>query len=197
MGSLKGVVNFRLFMECKYIPQKVVFWFDDKNTASAYKWLTTNTPFPERNHFTEQHHYLAQQEKVAKLFSEGKGKTAENEAIYKALTQSLNAMVYSRWQESIIPEKVIGRMAVFSTINMPVIVCNSFDNFYKVEMGGDETLSKITDNFQLEVNYAYIDRNGNHLNEYFLIDVVSFDNLGGYMATMDADFDAMIQILDD
>ena len=41
----------------------------------------------------------------------------------------------------------------------------------------DTAPSKITDNFQLEVNYAYMTSNWNNINEYFLIDILNFDLL--------------------
>ncbi len=54
--------------------------------------------------FTQQHHYLSSNHKVAKLLASKNKPNIENEVIYKALNQSLNAMVYLRHKASIIPE---------------------------------------------------------------------------------------------
>jgi len=67
-----GTINIKLFIECKYIPQPNVFWFSHKDMISTRKWLINNTPLPENNTFTEQHHYLTSDNKVAKLFASKK-----------------------------------------------------------------------------------------------------------------------------
>ena len=36
-----GTVNVQLFIECKYIQQKVVFWFDNKNINFVYHYKET------------------------------------------------------------------------------------------------------------------------------------------------------------
>ena len=64
-----GAVIIKLFIECKYIPQANLFWFSDKDVASAKQWVIANTPLRENNIFTERHHYLATNPKVAKLFA--------------------------------------------------------------------------------------------------------------------------------
>ncbi len=97
-----GSIHIKLFIECKYIPQINVFWFDTKDREAAKKWLASNTPFKENNSCIEGHHYLSQSESVAKLFASKKVPNVENETIYKALNQSLNEMVYLRQQGSII-----------------------------------------------------------------------------------------------
>lgn len=91
-----GSINIRLFIECKYIPYKIVFWFDDKDMESAKKWVTSNSSLPENNIYTDKHHYLATNSTVAKLFRGKTKRSQENEAIYKALNQCLNSMVSNR-----------------------------------------------------------------------------------------------------
>ena len=80
-----GTINFKLFIECKYIPQKIVFWFSEKDILSTKDWVTSNTPLRKNNMFTDQHHYLATNRKVAKLFASKNKSGIENEVIYKAL----------------------------------------------------------------------------------------------------------------
>lgn len=96
-GRLRGTINFKLYIECKYIPNKVVFWFDKKDRKSTGEWLVTKTSLRENNAYTEAHRYLAANECVAKLFAGETGRDQENEVMYKALNQCLNALVSNRW----------------------------------------------------------------------------------------------------
>jgi hypothetical protein len=117
-----------------------VFWFSDKDIAAATKWVVSNTPLKsEDNKYTRQHHYLASEQKVAKLFASKNKRSPDNEAIYRALNQSLNAMVYLRRRQSIIPEIRNGDIRRLASVEMPVILCNDFDNFYRVEMDDQAT----------------------------------------------------------
>ena len=50
-------------------------------------------------------------------------------------------------------------------------------------------------NFQLEVNYAYIDNQNNRKSEYFLIDVIDFNNLDDFMKVLEGDKNIMFTIL--
>lgn len=188
-----GTINIKLFIECKYISHKNVFWFANKDIVSAKKWVTSNTPLTENKIFTDQHHYLTPNQKVAKLFASKNKPNNENEVIYKALNQSLNAMVYLRGRESIIPR--VPSCNILKTVELPVILCNSFDNFYRVEMEGSSSPQKITDNFQLEINYAYLDYQGNRKSEYFLLDVVDFNNFDKFLAVLETDKDAIARII--
>lgn len=190
-----GTINIKLFIECKYIPQTNVFWFSDKDKMSTKEWLITNTPLKENNMYTEQHHYLASNPKVAKLFASKNKPNVENEVIYKALNQSLNSMVYLRHRKSIIPEKQNRKNKILHTIEMPVILCNSFENFYRVEMTDSNDSQPICDNFQLEVNYAYIDQDKKNRNEFFLIDIIDFNNINDFLNQLDSDIDAIISIM--
>jgi hypothetical protein len=190
-----GTINIKLFIECKYIPQTNVFWFSDKDVASTREWLTTNTPLTERNMFTEQHHYLASNPQVAKLFASKNKPNVENEVIYKALNQSLNSMVYLRHRESIIPEIPNHNNDILATIEMPVILCNSFEKFHRVDMADSRESKTIQENFQLEVNYAYIDHNKNNQNEFFLIDVIDFNKIDDFLNQLESDKDAIFQII--
>lgn len=187
-----GNVNIKLFIECKYIAQKIVFWFHDKDILKAEELIVNNTPLPKNNAYTKKHHYLSNSDYVAKLFADEKKQKAENELIYKALNQSLNAMVYYRDSDSIIPESSRYTKA---TVNYPVIICNNFDNFYRVDIGSSDKPVNITSNFQLEVNYAYVDSSKNHTNEYFLIDIISFDKLDNFLLALKKDIESINVIL--
>jgi len=182
-----GTVNVKLFVECKYISQKTVFWFHDKDKQKAEELVTQTTPLRPDNTYTAKHHYLGEVDRVAKLFSDEQKKSAESEIFYKALNQSLNAMVYYRNKESIIKLPKGGKDYILRTVNYPVIVCNSFENLYRVEIDTDADPSNITENFQLEVNYAYMTSNGSNVNEYFLIDILNFDLFDNFLEKIGSD----------
>lgn len=183
----RGFVNVKLFIECKYISQKTVFWFHDKDKQKAEDLVTQTTPLIKDNIYTEKHHYLEGIDSVAKLFADDGKKSADNEIFYKALNQSLNAMVYYRNKESIIKLTPGRKSLVLKTVNYPIIVCNSFDNLYRVEIDTDVEPSNITENFQLEVNYAYMTSDGNNKNEYFLIDILNFDIFDSFLEKIEVD----------
>jgi hypothetical protein len=158
--------------------------------------VISNTPLKSKdNIYTQKHHYLAFSRKVAKLFASKNVRGAENEVIYRALNQSLNAMVYLRGKESIIPDIQSGRIPQLASVEVPVILCNSLANFYRVEMDDQTTPQPIEENFQLEVNYAYRDLQGNHRSEYFLLDVINFEKFADYLTILESDKDAMFHIL--
>src|SRR4030043_1429892 len=70
-----GTVNVKLFVECKYISQKTVFWFHDKDKQKAEELVTQTTPLPPDNTYTAKHHYLGEVDRVAKLFSDEQKKS--------------------------------------------------------------------------------------------------------------------------
>ena len=125
-GRFIGTVNVKLFIECKYISQNTVFWFHDKNIQEAEELVIKTTPLKKDNTYTQKHHYLDGENSVAKLFADERKKSADNEIFYKALNQSLNAMIYYRNKGTII-KLAPGRDGyVLKTLNYPIIICNSF-----------------------------------------------------------------------
>ena len=189
-----GFIIIKLFVECKYISQPNVFWFSDKDVASAKQWVATNTPLRGDDYSISKHHYLAKP-KVAKLFASRNRPNTEGEVIYRALNQSLNAVVSMRWKGSINQEFRGQGMPVFATVEMPTILCNSFADFYRVEIDDPDQPKPIDDNFELEVNYAYLDDQKNNKTEYFLIDIVDFEKLDGFLSILEADVAAILSIL--
>lgn len=172
-----GYVAVRLFIECKFIASDAVFWFADKDRESALELVCANGPFRRGNIYTEKPHYLSQSSRVAKLFSTSNTKAAENEPFYKALNQSLNAMTSMRGQPVTIPSIRKSSQHPVTVLEYPVVVCSSFDRIFSVDFYADSEPQPIQENFQLEVSYAYIDRNEYQRNDYFLLDFVAFDKL--------------------
>lgn len=175
-GQHKGWSNVRFIIECKYISTETVFWFDAKDKKRAEEMVIRETPLEKNNTYTQQHHYM-QDERVAKLFASEKSKDLSNEPIYKAINQSLNAMIYFRHE----PPMQRQNVRILRTVCYPVIVLNGFEKVFKVNIG-ESGNSSITDKyFQLEINYAYLDTNKRNMNEYFLIDVVDFNYLDDFL----------------
>jgi hypothetical protein len=185
-----GMINIRLFIECKHINGEIAFWFDNKNKANAIARITSDTPLTQDNTHTQKHHYLMD-ERVAKLFSKKLG--SDQDVIYKALTQVLHAIIYDN--EYHIPSMLLPhRRKILAHLDYPVIICHSFENFYQVYEDGKD-FSRISRNFQLEVNYAYLSRAGNSKLDYFLIDMVDFNKMENFLALLEeADIGAIAEI---
>jgi len=182
-----GTINIRLFIECKYITGKTVFWFDDKDKNRATERIMTDTGMDHPNHninIKELHYFI--DVPVAKLFSSEKSRNEDNELISKAINQNLNALIYYRNRTGLIPEDSNRRTQVLRQVSYPIIVVNSFENFFRTSMIDEtEKVEPITEPFQLEVNYAYIDKDRGGHNEYFLIDVVSIDKLQDFLLMLE------------
>jgi hypothetical protein len=180
--GLAGKLYFRLFIECKYIKQDTVFWFDKKDYVRLGKKLNNILPFETYNqygNFNEKmksnHYYKG--ENVAKIFKSDSDKNFENELIYGALNQSLNSLVYYKNEKNIfVDNSSIGcRLSCPEWfIDYPIVLVDNYSKFFKVEMDNSAVPSEIDSSFQLETNYSYFDREKNSaITDYFLVDVVS------------------------
>ena len=181
-----GTLDVRLFVECKYINGKTVFWFDTKDKEKATERIMEDTGMehPHHNINIEKLHYF-QDVPVAKLFASEKSRGEEHEIWSKAINQNLNALVYYRNKNDLIPPDKNLMQKVLRRVSFPIIACSSFENLYRTDMANESGESEqITKPFQLEVNYAYVNRARVGLNEYFLIDVVSIELLSEFLATL-------------
>ncbi len=106
-------------------------------------------------------------------------------------------MVYFNHEQddSIIPEASQRMINILAAASYPIIICNSFSNFYSVEVESTGKPSPIDNHFQLEINYAYIDPGKKHQNEYFLIDVLDFQKMDSFLDSLEADVKAMEVLL--
>jgi len=184
---LIGDVAVRLFIECKFVPTRSVFWFAEKDQVSAEDLVCASGTFRRDNIYTKKHHYLAQSPRVAKLFASGSNRTQETDPFYKALNQALNAMVSMRGRPVSVPALKGSRGTPRVVIEFPVVVCSSFDQIFAVDFQTESTPEPIADNFQLEVRYAYIDRHNDERDEYFLLDFVEFSQLDKFAEAVDED----------
>jgi len=171
-------IRTRLFLECKYIPQETVLWFDNKDMTRTSDLIDSMFGAETKRYTQERINYTYGEDvAVAKLFG-STSKNSENESLATAINQCLNALIYYR-NETTAP--VPGGMGLSTTLSYPVIVCNSFDNFRKASMLDSKIpLEEVTQPFQLEVNYAYLDEKKKPQNEFFLIDVITIDQIAQY-----------------
>lgn len=176
------VIDCRLFVECKHVGnQKTVFWFDSIDQKSADRLVRRKFGFPQNNATPNQMRYLDDRNfSVAKLFASGSGeKSSENELMFKAINQALGSYIYGdngRLLEQ--PFCKIERI-----IPYPVIVCNNFDGFFRINRNDESTLTSMADmdSFLVEINYAYKDKTGSSQQEYFLVDIVNFEKMREFL----------------
>lgn len=164
-------LKVRLFIECKYINKPVVFWFREKNFTIAENLAKDNDILNrEDNLYLKNesvipnviHHYIKDNE-IVKLFS------GEKDIFYTAINQALNALIFfDEHRDST------------NVMNYPIIVVNSFDNLYR-RVDSDNGYVGIDKNFQIEVYYSYKNVSKENVTKYFLIDVVSLDNLNEFL----------------
>ena len=189
-GRWCGDVVVRLFVECKFVPSHAVFWFTEKDMPAAETLVCSFGGFRRDNTYTNKHHYLSQCARVAKVFASETNRGQDFEPFYKALNQVLNAQVSMRWRRpaSLEPNRPSG--AKLLVIDCPVVVCSSFDKLYATDFYDEITPMKISANFQLEVQYAYVDGAGGQRDDYFLVDFVEFSRLSELSALIAQDAEA-------
>lgn len=195
-GHYYGELAIRLFVECKFLPGHSVFWCADKDQPAAMNLVCKQGGgFRRDNFYTSRHHYLAEAPRVAKVFASSKA-SAEQDPFFKALNQVLSAQVAMRDQLPSVFSENRERMKAHGVLNYPVIVCSSFAGVYSVDFYSDDPPSQLVENFQLEVQYAYADKEGSARNDYFLIDIVEFDQLNKLTDALEIDAKTAIHFLE-
>jgi len=180
-------VNVQLFLECKYIQGVNVFWFHKKDDFKARSLVAKQLNLRRNNTYIEKFHYMDVHEKAAKLFASQKGKSIENEPFFKAINQILNAYLYFRTGKTIIQSEKAQNPHIDKFLHFPVIICSSFEKLFKTEMGQEGVPQKIAENFLLEVHYAYVNASRLSQTEYFLIDIVEYDQLEVFLEKIKRD----------
>jgi hypothetical protein len=182
-----GDVVVRILVECKFIASESVFWFAPKNMTATRVLVHGLGPFKEDNAYTKKHHYLADSASVAKLFTSSNGKAQEADPFYKALNQALNGTIALRHQPTRHPELQRRAGVRLVTLNYPVVVCSSFAQLYATDFLVDSEPTLLKENFQMEVEYAYHDKEGRQRNDHFLLDFVEFDKLSDFQKSISID----------
>jgi hypothetical protein len=178
-----------LIVECKFIDSPNAFWFFPRNEQASLSLVHRNTGLPEEvdNTYTLQHHYI-KDKVVAKLFDSGGAQ--EQSSFFKALNQVLHGLIALRSSALSLLKPDASSGAVRRHAIHPVILCNSFDKCYRVDSKDLLQPTPITENFLLEVHYAYLASNGSRMSEYILVDVVSFELLDSFLGSLEKDVKA-------
>lgn len=193
-GQHEGYVLVRLYIECKFVPSYAVFWFAEKNKREAAELVHSITGFTPNNSYTSNHHYLAQSDRVAKLFTSSQTKQQETDLFYKALNQILSAYVAFRDQPVATASRTNKLHGKVLTLTYPLVVCSSFNKVFAADFLGQIQICRQDDNFQLEVRYAYGESSQSARNEYFLVDFASFDKLAQFTQAIARDVDSAITL---
>jgi len=184
-------INIQLFIECKYIKQEIIFWFDNIDKKKAVKSIEKETGlgivYNEGRHSgdlsIDKFSHL-QNDDVAKLFSTN---TNREDVIYKAMNQCLHSQIYYRstGKKPIANEFIRHSNSKSKIIQMPVIVCDNFEKLLRVNFDddGSYTTDKIQNAFVLETNYR---------DEYFLIDIVDVNYLPQFLENVEAEMKSIM-----
>jgi hypothetical protein len=179
-------IRIRLFIECKYVRETSLFWFDKKDEVEVKKLLDRRTPFRSDNTFQKEHHYLSALLEVARLF-QTKGRGEEGDPIFKAVNQTLHGYIYNAEHPFLVnPPQSDKRLNwPTSTLNYPVIVFSTFATFFRTGVDNVD-VKKLESNFQFEVRYAYTHPAlGQRARDFFLIDMVKFDGLADFLKSLE------------
>jgi hypothetical protein len=177
-------IRVRLHVECKYIAQNVVFWFDARDDCRAFEWIFSNTPFRRNNAFVNDHHHIRGVKEVAKLFASDGKRTEDNDPIFRAINQCLNGCIHNRGEDWLLP---INEHEEVHLLEYPVIVCSDFGTFFRTDVSASKDPVPLKGNFLMELNYAFVDNAGGSRRDYFLVDVVEFSGLDAFLAAIDAE----------
>ncbi len=185
-GTVSGSLVARLFMECKYVQQPTLFWVEKQNRDAAMAVLERRTNLTSTNMYSQKHHYLSEpNRKVAKLYASANGEGTENEQMFKALNQTLNAMIGLRETRAVLTDE----WTKFA-VDYPVVCCDSFQRFFETDLDAETAPLPLTRAILLDVNYAY-PTSGTPRFEQFIVDVVPFDSLPVFDAVVKSDMEIM------
>ena len=193
-------LNVQLFVECKYINQDVLLWFDKPNQEKAVEALEKATGLQLAVRHSGDvlpdsfRYYTA--EKVAKIFS---GNSGREDLIYKALSQSLRALVYyKQWAPGPIENSFNDHPeSVNHVVRYPVVVCDNFQNLKELRIGTDSgnlDVSELKGDFLLETNYVYFNKaKTTTIDDYFWIDFVDANKLGQFLQILESEAAAILR----
>lgn len=163
----------KLFIECKYIKSPAVFWFKKRDTKKAIELGKDNNILSDKPDFYvddgAKHHYVDSKEVSCQWTQEN------NDTFAEAQHQVLKAMLFFEGHQD----------SENYEIRYPMIVINSLEQLSKRE-DAPQNYSSIADNFQLEINYSYKNKNKENATKYFLIDIVSLPLLEEFIKQLES-----------
>lgn len=186
----RGAVAIQLFIECKYINQEIIFWFDKFNKGQAILKLEKETGLriaynkPGGYDIPWNHFHYLHQEKVAKLFSPN---INNEDIIYKAISQSLTAQRFYALSNRLIfkKENHFAYQDITKTVRYPIVLCDNFENLFEIKKeDASYTYPKIPSSFLIEAYYTF---EKNAQADYVLIDVVDINRLDDFLKNLEAE----------
>jgi len=161
------------FIECKYVNSENVIWFIDKDLEKTKKLISSNRVMRDCEDYQlkiingtsiKMHHYI-DGNKVAKLTA----KNGNTDIFFDGMNGCLHGLISLENQN-------------YETyrLNYPLIVLNSFDKIHEVIDSGDTPYSTVRENFQLAVDYSYLEKD-KQVKRHFIVDVVSLDLLTEFL----------------
>jgi hypothetical protein len=191
--NVSRLLRVQLLVECKYIPETTatVFWFDKSDDGGKRSQLVqASIPQFKTHSLLVQHHYYARRDSgVAKLFASDSKRGEEKEPIYVALTQCLGALI-QLGAFTLMTNHKASEVDATLTCRYPVVVCSSFDRFRRTNVQGADP-APVTDNFLLEVNYAFTNSANRPVQRFALIDMVSWQLIDRFLAELEKEVDAV------
>lgn len=166
-GSGSSMLEIHLFIDCKFLKNPNVLWFQKKDIKEANKLAMESPILRDVSTFDNGAHHYTHGGEVCKLTT----KLGKDDVIYQGMDQCLKALIF--FSENI----AVANLA----INYPIIVVNSLKNLYKRDKALSKGYGPISNNFQLEVNYSYINKERANKTKYFLLDVVAIDKLDEFL----------------
>jgi len=175
-----GQVVVRLFIECKYVNTKTIFWFDEKDKVRAASFLAKYGSVKDYPGLARLHYHTT--DEVAKLFNTENDRARED-WVFGAINQSLNSLIANRSAIHMFGYQVKFR----DLFNYPLVVVNSFESIRSVDQKSPGVINEIKDPFLVEINYVTPDVSGKDSNEYFLIDFLSEQNLDDFLNAFESE----------
>lgn len=182
-------INIQLFIECKYIKQEVLFWFDKIDKKKAVESLEQEAGISilygkNSGDILPEKLSQLQNDLVAKLFSTN---TNREDVIYKAMNQCLHSQIHYRLNKRpVFHDFNHHKDSKSKIIQRPVIVCDNFNKLLKIDFDGSGGYSttEIKDKFVLEANYR---------DDYFLIDIVDTNHFSSFLSTVEQDVQLVME----
>ena len=196
----------QLFIECKFIKDEAIFWFDSKDEkgiadkiANELGWniskngsiINTNYSHSRQTFDCRELHYF-KNDRVVKIFSSSG--TGDKDVFYKGIDQCLGSLISHEQDGRNIIFKQKYEITNKKIIRFPIISCGNYQNIFSVEIDNDgkPNHSQIKDdNTQMEINYSYLNKAGAALKTLFIIDVVNLDKLADFLLEIEKDANSM------
>lgn len=167
----------RLFIECKYINVNTVVWTQPKNIPLTKCLLKENINFLTSNvedSEASKYHYLSNKD-VIKTW-----KSAEGDLLFEAVNGCLNSLIFNKFYRC--------NSEYFPVFSLPIIVINSFSNIHRRIFNDlNKNHEEISDTYQIEVNYSFLDKQKNPVSKDFLIDVVEEKYLENFLTFLETE----------